>query len=118
VVGVQSNLNALDLTVSAEFIVEGRIGDSVGVLILWELVENILFVDLVLVLSSERIVEWKTSDGETVDVEVLHLILSSIVAIVEWDNSRIEWFEKVSVDLWFLCGNLDSVGLEDFGQFH
>jgi len=56
----------------------------------------------VLVLSSERVVEWKTSDGETVDLEVFHLVFSSFVAVIEWDNSRIEWLEQVSMDLWFL----------------
>ena len=108
-VWVEGNLETLDLSIFFKFFLEVSKLD-----VLWDVSdENVVGNELLLVVSEELLVKWKSTALLTVDLKVSHLLTGSleVFVLIDLDDSREEWFRHVSLDLWLTDGEV-GVGLE------
>jgi hypothetical protein len=122
VIWVDGDLEGFDWSILREVLSEESVCDWIRS---WGLVENVVVSKLVFVASEKLLIERKSSALEflawliTVNLEVSHLVTGLLVLnwILNDDDSRVEWSEEVSSDLWSLLDDTAALGSESFGDF-
>ena len=111
-VRVEGNLKTLNLSVLLEFLLEVSELD-----VLWDVSdENVVGDELLLIVSKELLVEWKStalfqSAVSSFDLKVSHLLtgILEVFVLIDLDNGGQEWFRHVSLDLWLTDGEVGIV---------
>ena len=96
---IQRDLQALDLTVLLHQSVQLFMSK-----ILWDLHEDVVGLQLVLVATEELSVKWQGSALAAFDLEVPHFFtgLCKFLGVLDQDLGGIKWLGQISPDLWLL----------------
>lgn len=101
VVTVERDLETLDLAHWLEHVVEVLMFE-----VFWNLDENVVGKQLVLVATEELLVERQGTALLAINFEVLHLLASfaELFGVLDADHGSEERLGKISLDLWLLVG--------------